>query len=177
MATDNCITISLTQGQSAIIDECDIDLKEIKWFASFKSTYSGDGKYVAANRNVKDGKKLCLYLHRVILSRILNRELTSQEICDPRDNAVRYVGATCQSLSKRLQSHMNEPAIKKRLWIDELKLQGLHPVIQPIEKTSSGERVAELEHAWILLFDAIGCKLLNHGYWHGWLGAETWHYK
>lgn len=106
-----------------------------------------------------------------------DRPYTIYVLRDPRDNAIRYVGATCQLLSKRLQSHLHEPAIQKKLWIDELKLQGLRPVIQPIENVSSGEWVAELERAWILLFDAIGCNLLNHGYWHGWLGYEAWHYK
>jgi Uri superfamily endonuclease len=97
---------------------------------------------------------------------------------DPRNNAIKYVGATCQSLPKRLQNHMNEQAIKKRLWIDELKLQGLRPVIEPIETVSSGERIAELEMAWIELFHAIGCKLLNHGYWTHFLdGSMIWHYK
>lgn len=107
-----------------------------------------------------------------------DRPYTIYVLRDPRNNAIRYVGATCQSLSKRLQNHLNEKAIQKKLWLDDLKSQGLRPVIQIIENVSSGERVAELEHAWILLFDAIGCALLNHHYQtRHFDGSVTWHYK
>lgn len=80
------IQIPLTQGQFAIIDECDSDLCELGWFAIFHPKYKGGGNYCAARQIGLGGKKQkMMYMHRTILSRTLNRELTQFDRVDHKD--------------------------------------------------------------------------------------------
>lgn len=77
---NNYITIPLTKGQETLIDNCDADLTEYKWFARQSNDY---GFYAARNSkmiNCKRGAEI--KLHRVILERILQRRLDPNERVD-----------------------------------------------------------------------------------------------
>ena len=98
MNTDNhnpeTITIQLTQGQQTVISAIDADLAEIKWHAKWTPHYKGGGKFTASRRKTTPhakNRQITVYLHRVILERILGRELVKGELADhingnPLDN-------------------------------------------------------------------------------------------
>jgi hypothetical protein len=76
------IEIKLTRGQTAIIDEIDSDLASFKWHANDEGTPMHPIYYA-----VRKGMRL----HRVILERIIGRQLLSSELsdhinCDSLDN-------------------------------------------------------------------------------------------
>lgn len=68
------VEIPLTKGYVAIVDAIDADLVTNLWFFS-----SGQGRAGYAQRNINNKG---IKLHRIILSRILGRELISSEIAD-----------------------------------------------------------------------------------------------
>lgn len=74
------IEIPLTRGYKTLIDEIDADLSNFKWQAhngpSNRTMYATRWSYMPEN------KKKFLRLHRVILSRMLNRDLSSEEEVD-----------------------------------------------------------------------------------------------
>lgn len=77
------IDIKLTQGQVAIVDEVDSDLRELKWFAHFQPTYGGPGAYFAGRQfRISVGKQITKHMHRVIMERILDRGLIKGEQVD-----------------------------------------------------------------------------------------------
>ncbi len=77
------IEIQLTQGQVTFVDDIDADLAEFKWCAQFIDSYAGGGKFIATRaRRVSEGGPGILLLHRVIMSRILERELLRSEFVD-----------------------------------------------------------------------------------------------
>lgn len=69
------IVIPLSQGLYALVDSCDSDLANVKWYA--RNNY-------AARRlpSLKNEKQKHQLMHRLILARILNRELLSSEQVD-----------------------------------------------------------------------------------------------
>lgn len=74
------IEIPLTQGQITIIDAVDADLAAYKWFAMYsEQTLSF---YAGRNRERHNGKQGTDRLHRIILSRMLDRPLLSTEQVD-----------------------------------------------------------------------------------------------
>lgn len=83
--------IKLTRGQVTLIDDQDADLADLKWYAMFAPAY-GNGGMFFAGRSVQDnGKAHTRYLHRLILARVLGRELSRKEQADhingnPLDN-------------------------------------------------------------------------------------------
>lgn len=77
--TPRCIEIKLTKGQVTFVDECDSDLVLFKW--SSKTNGHG-GHYAARYKTSSDGRRICIYLHRVIFERILNRPLVEGERVD-----------------------------------------------------------------------------------------------
>lgn len=72
------ITIPLTQGKSTIISTEDADLAELKWCVQAAPGCDG---YAVRNKKV-NGKKTRFPLARVILSRMVGRELKREEFCD-----------------------------------------------------------------------------------------------
>jgi hypothetical protein len=66
-------------------------------------------------------------------------------IC-PLIRAVRYIGITTRSLNKRLSQHMtgNSGTEYKQSWINDLRLRGLKPQIEPASEAPN-EREAQLE--------------------------------
>lgn len=80
------IEIRLTRGQVTIVDAVDADLAQYSWQALFNSKYANGGSYVASRKAyLSSTKSKAEYLHRVILSRILNRELLQNEEVDHID--------------------------------------------------------------------------------------------
>lgn len=69
------IEIQLTRGYVAIVDDCDADLAEFKWFAS---------KYGYAIRNLptKDGRRGTVFLHGLVIERKLGHPLEKGQFCD-----------------------------------------------------------------------------------------------
>lgn len=58
---------------------------------------------------------------------------------DPRSLVIRYVGATSQTLNRRLTGHMGDTKLQSNThkvnWLRELKYLGLKPIIELIEET------------------------------------------
>lgn len=73
------IEISLTKGYVAIVDDEDADLALLKWHAGVHR----QGKYVYAIRISKERERISI--HRLVLSRIVNRLLESHEFADHID--------------------------------------------------------------------------------------------
>lgn len=80
------VEIPLTRGQVTLIDAVDADLLQHKWHALFDEKYPPKGAY-KANReiNLGDGKCTCQLMHRVILGRVIGRELTAAETVDHKN--------------------------------------------------------------------------------------------
>lgn len=80
MATSDCITIPLTRGYSTVIDATDSDLASLKWntHQDINTCYADRTKQIA-------GKKSHILMHRVILSRMLGRDLLPSERVDHID--------------------------------------------------------------------------------------------
>lgn len=79
MATSDYTSIVLTQGQTAIIDNCDADLQQFKWQAR-----KGRNNCYYATRTLYPSKSH-IAMHRVIMGRIQNREIVSDEWVDHID--------------------------------------------------------------------------------------------
>ena len=67
------IQVPLTQGKIALIDDVDADLTDFKWHA-----LKSKSNFYAARRI----KEKMILLHRVVLSRMIKRELIVGEQCD-----------------------------------------------------------------------------------------------
>jgi hypothetical protein len=81
------IEIPLTQGQVTVIDVADADLAQYKWLALYSKSYADGGKYLA-DRHVPipgTSRQMHQLMHRVILSRMLGRELLRTERVDHKD--------------------------------------------------------------------------------------------
>ena len=80
------VEIKLTQGQIAIVDDIDEDLSNFRWYARFDPGYTNGGQYIARRnkRGVLIGRT-AEYLHRVIMERILSRQLEKGELVDHID--------------------------------------------------------------------------------------------
>jgi hypothetical protein len=74
------LEIELTQGKVSRIDDIDADLATHKWCAN--KNYN---TFYAVRSIVIDGKKTRIYMHRVILERMLGRPLVKVEQCDHID--------------------------------------------------------------------------------------------
>lgn len=76
--SEDSITISLTQGQYTIIDHTDADLANFNWLAHKHHT-SG---FYARREITENGETQYMNLHRIILERIIGRQLEADEFCD-----------------------------------------------------------------------------------------------
>lgn len=74
---DSQFTIQLTRGYETVVDEIDKDLSLLKW----QILQNRNGKCYAAGRS-QSGKA---YLHRLVLERVLGRQLSRQEYVDHID--------------------------------------------------------------------------------------------
>ncbi len=76
------VEIELTQGQVANVDEIDEGLAELNWSAIFLPEYSNGGKFVAGRGLNRNNRHKTVYMHRVILSLILEKSLDRFELVD-----------------------------------------------------------------------------------------------
>lgn len=84
--SDGVVGIPLTRGKVTLVDACDADLAAFKWCAAFSKSCALHGMY-SARRSIRDnGKKKTVLLHRVILERVLGRQLEGHELVDHCDN-------------------------------------------------------------------------------------------
>jgi hypothetical protein len=99
-STDGTIRFPLSgnSGLSVLLDEIDIDLTRLRWHAHSKVV---DGAAYAIRSAIKaDGEQTTVYLHRVVLSRALGRELQRGEWADHSDGN----RANCTRSNLRLAS-------------------------------------------------------------------------
>jgi hypothetical protein len=84
-------------------------------------------------------------------------------LIDPRDNEIRYVGKTIQSLRDRLKGHVDKSKVRtdhRSLWITQLLRLGYRPRIELIQTVGSHDwRIAE--PYWIGYYRSLGCDLTN----------------
>lgn len=78
--TPETIEIPLTQGQVTVIDAIDGDLVSLIWHAYYNA--HTDSFYAKRNKRRPNGRETTEWLHRVILTRILGRELLRGEQVD-----------------------------------------------------------------------------------------------
>lgn len=87
-------------------------------------------------------------------------------LIDPISNEIRYVGKA-NNIKQRLDNHKNrcrDTNTHKRHWINKLRLNGLYPELEVVDKVLVSEW-HYWEKFWISYYKSIGCKLTNvtHG--------------
>lgn len=82
-------------------------------------------------------------------------------LIDPRNDQVRYVGATTQSLSVRLKGHHSRAARRVKAWLDELAEHGAEPRIVAIAEGVAIDDLLTAERAEITRRLVAGEPLLN----------------
>lgn len=98
---DSTVTIPLTQGQETIVDTIDADLATLKWYARWQSS-----RYYAGRNDPKNPGR-SLFLHRIVLSRVIRRSLTQSEYCDHIDgNSLNNVRSNLR-LATKAQNNRN----------------------------------------------------------------------
>lgn len=84
-------------------------------------------------------------------------------LIDPRDDKVRYVGATL-NIKATVSRHISQPVNKKKTaWIAELKSQKLRPRIEVVDTATVPTRL-EVERKWVSHYLRLGADLLNWEY-------------
>lgn len=86
---------------------------------------------------------------------------TVYALVDPRDNAVRYIGATTKPLKTRLQGHLNSRVARVKAWVDELSAASTTPRIEAITSGIAAGDLRDAERAEITQRMIAGEKLLN----------------
>ncbi|MGB5100978.1 MAG: hypothetical protein WBN94_10335 [Methanothrix sp.] len=79
-AREVVIEIKLTQRKTALIDEIDSDLANIKWFVVKVGKHNTN--YYAASTDRSTGERKRIHMHLIILERILGRPLKEDECAD-----------------------------------------------------------------------------------------------
>lgn len=132
-------TIELTQGQHALVDDCDYDyLNQWKWHALHQPTINGF--YACRNMNLgyKNGKQKhkAIRMHRTIIESVIGRELQRNEFVDhinhnPLDNRrenlrIASIRQNAQNLKRKTTSKY--PGVcwhkEKQKWIAQIQLKG-----------------------------------------------------
>lgn len=81
-------------------------------------------------------------------------------LIDPRNETVRYIGQTCDPLS-RLSAHKSNKGNRQKMqWVQELRTQGYSPKMKILEKTTRAEG-RERELYWIYKHALEGAQLTN----------------
>jgi hypothetical protein len=84
-------------------------------------------------------------------------------LIDPRTNMIRYVGKA-NNVSQRYKAHLNRARkhqIHKKNWIEQLKKEGLKPIIEIIDKVPIDKWIF-WETYWISQFKTWGFELINY---------------
>lgn len=94
-------------------------------------------------------------------------------LCDPETKELRYIGFTVDTLTKRLNRHMNSKEKNHRTnWLNSIVRGGKKPEIFKIAETDL-ENYQEDEIFYIEYFKSIGCNLVNATKGgEGWLGMK-----
>jgi len=82
-------------------------------------------------------------------------------LSDPRSGDVRYIGRAIAPQS-RLKAHVNARYYNDKVkWINELKTDGLLPVMTIIDSVDDKVLAREKEQYWMNKYTMDGCELLN----------------
>lgn len=86
-------------------------------------------------------------------------------LVDPRDNEVRYVGKTKQTIKKRYQQHLKAARLRtdeswRTHWISKLLRLGYSPRIELLQEVPVTDW-RKAEQYWIGYYRSIGCRLTN----------------
>lgn len=93
------------------------------------------------------------------------RQGTIYALIDPRDNKIRYIGKTTQSVLTRLAGHLAQPTNPAmRVWINSLALQGFTPRAKILSTVPTVQLDRE-EQAQIHRHAKAGHRLLNSPYY------------
>ena len=79
------IYIELTQGKQAIVDQCNADLADLKWYTKKNSSLGKHRFYAARHSSQIDEKPQLIFLHRTVMERMLNRSLEHREYIDHKN--------------------------------------------------------------------------------------------
>ena len=86
-------------------------------------------------------------------------------LIDPRNNAIRYIGATCIGIEKRLKYHLGEAKRHDGThlwrWLRVLINLGLSPLATKLEAVSIESSWQERERYWIAHGRSRGWRLTN----------------
>src|SRR5260370_28507576 len=84
-------------------------------------------------------------------------------LLDPRDNAIKYVGIAANT-HLRFKQHAyweHSPNTPRGQWLEELRHQGIEPVMRVLESNLSPAKAYEREQYWIKEYLNIGTHLKN----------------
>lgn len=91
-------------------------------------------------------------------------EVTIYALCEPSDGAVRYIGKTRYTTTRRLIYHMSA-AVRSRVasanWLRSLRGKGVKPLVVELEKVPLDADWQCRERHWISEYRAAGARLLN----------------
>lgn len=97
------ISITLTRGFTAVVDDEDTDLAQLKWH-SVKSTK--DLYYAGRNFNKPNGKRGIMFLHNVVIERLIGRPLEKGEYPDHINlNSMDNTRSNLRVVSNSLNQH------------------------------------------------------------------------
>src|ERR1017187_3221478 len=89
------------------------------------------------------------------------KQVNIYALSDPTTNETRYIGATKNSMRRRLNGHLSDGnGEKKNSWIDSLRLNNLVPLIEIIDVVDYDDRNFWEQH-YISLYRSWGFNLLN----------------
>lgn len=98
--------IPLTKGYEATVDDIDADLLNIKWHAQVDK---GKNVYAMQNYRLPDNKPTKRAMSRIVLSRMLGRELETYEFADHIDRDTLNNRRGNLRLTSNGQNRMNAP--------------------------------------------------------------------
>src|SRR3990172_3991628 len=108
---DGAIGLVLSQGAIAIIDNCDADLAVFKWSLT-SNGYAKRDKMLYEKQRDGDDRRVIIYLHRVIMARMLSRDLSPDEEIDHMFSDRLDNRRSQLRLATRLQNSRNIPRHK-----------------------------------------------------------------